>query len=185
MATNGVLWALSLFLIYIVMAELWVWRSAASIGEPTEIDYILVLGANGNEQSPVTMDRAVSAAQAAKLFPTAKIVLTGKSEEVEAYKSLLAPLGLSNFIEEKQSRTTWDNMRFSEKLMEPGKNILLVTSEYHQPRALAIARSRGWNAWAFGKDARIYEMRIYFFVKERFSNCKYFLPMLFANLQKP
>lgn len=175
---------LLLFGTYVVLAEAWVAVMSAPLPYPGSLHYILVLGANGNIESPVVIDRANSAYLASQQFPEARILLTGKPDEVVAYKTLLTVRGLSQFIEEPMSTTTWDNVRLSEKLMDPSKNILVVTSEYHQPRALAMARSLKWNAWVFGKDGRQYQMKWYFFLKERFSNGKYFLPMVFSWLSR-
>lgn len=164
------------------MAETWVaWQGHNQV-LPERIDYILVLGANGNIESPVVIDRAASAFEAHQKYPMAEIILSGKPAEVEVYKTLLSAKGLSKFIEEPESATTWDNVRSSEKFIKPGSQVLIVTSEYHQPRALAMARSLKWKAWSYGKDAREYKMKMYFFVKERFSNCKYLLPMVLSAL---
>lgn len=164
---------LFVFAIHLVLSEVIVAWLARKPAKETDFDVILLLGANGNISSPVTADRAQNAAEAASRWPNTKIVMTGNERqgEVSAYKTLLSMHGIAvdRIIEETQSRNTWDNITYSKSLIPIGARVLLVTSEYHQPRALAIARALGVNAYSYGRDPRKYQDALYFFLKERAS----------------
>lgn len=164
------------------LAELFVAFLGAKTSVTFEPDKILLLGANGNRQSPVVQDRVSQAIAAIQKYPSAKLVITGneKTGEITAYRTLLAEQGYQPESEEPEARTTWENIVNSEAFVSPGQKVLIVTTEYHQPRAVAMARSRGWIAEAFGTDPRQYQNRAFFFFKERLSNMRYF-PILFWN----
>lgn len=175
---------LGILLFYILAAELYVYGFSRN-GSLTDYDYILLLGANGDLTSTVTRDRASNAAKAKSRWPQAQFILSGneKRGEVAVYKILLSKEGHTDFLEEGESKNTWNNMQNSRPLMaQIDPRVLIVTSEYHQPRALAMARSLGMKAEAFGEDPRRYKKALLFFIKERFSNLKYFPQMLFHKI---
>lgn len=193
------LWLWIIF-IYILVAETYVYclsrnrlKANASANDDKnstdiKIDIIILLGANGDIQSPVTRDRALNAAVAKEHFPQARFLLTGNENknEISTYKKLLAEHGYFEFIIETESTTTWENMKLSKELLKTLSShedrVIIVTSEYHQRRALAMARSLGFNADIFGKDPRKYEKAPLYFLKERLSVLKYFPQMLFAKI---
>lgn len=154
--------------------------------KPQDYDIIMVLGANGDPTSTVTQDRIYNAVQAKMKWPQAKFLLTGneKRGEVSLYKKLLAQMGHADFIEETESTTTWENMIFSKKFLQENDRVVIVTSEYHQARALAMAHAVGIKAGVFGKDPRRYKKALFFFWKERFSNSKYFPQMLLSRFSR-
>lgn len=176
-----------LILLYILLAELYVyWKSQAS--KETSYDIIMVLGANGNMQSPVTRDRTLMAAQAKEKYPQARFLLTGNEArgEMTAYKKLLGNHGFYEFIVETESTTTWQNLKYSKELLKTlsshDDKILIVTSQFHQKRALAMARSQDLTADVFGKDPRKYQNALLYFLKERLSIYKYFPLMLLTRI---
>src|SRR5688500_1086857 len=118
-----------------------------------EFDYIAVLGSNGDINSPVTIDRIQNALEAAEKWPRAKLVLTGNESngEVTAFKVLLNKGGISQerIIEETKSQDTWDNISHTKALIPNGSRLLVVTSMYHQRRALAMARAQKIRASAW------------------------------------
>lgn len=164
-----------LLVLVFLIAELTVFAFSRPRSDLKSFEYIVLLGANGSITSAVTQDRARNAALALSKWPQAKLIVTGNESkgEVTAYRTLLQSHGITNFIAESKSRNTWENMRFSICFLENDKNILIVTSQYHQPRALAMIRSLGFQANAFGVDSIIYERRYFFFLKERLSNVRY------------
>lgn len=151
-----------------------------------DYDFIIVLGANGDRSSAITQDRISVAIQAKKLWPHAKLLLTGNEsrQEISVYREMLTDAGLKHFIEETKSTCTWENILFSQKLIPKGATVLLITSQFHQRRALAMARSVGMQADTFGQDPRTYKKSALFFIKERLSNLRYFPQMLIRNLLK-
>ena len=182
------IWVCTLF-VYIILSEIYVYiLSRPKLKIEEKIDILMVLGANGDIDSPVTRDRALNAAVAKEHFPMARFLLTGNESkgEVTAYKKLLSAHGYLEFVIETESTTTWENLKYSQELLKTLSShedrILLITCEYHQKRALAMARSLGLEADVFGKDPRKYKKALIYFIKERLSIYKYFPQMALANL---
>jgi uncharacterized SAM-binding protein YcdF (DUF218 family) len=179
-----------LILFYILCAEAFVYfLSRNGNPEGKSIDIIMVLGANGSLHSQLTRDRVSNAAIAKAQFPEAKLLLTGNElrGEITTFKNLLAEHGYSEYIIETESTSTWENFKFSKILLatlSTNKNkILIITSEYHQERALAMARCQGLEAYISGKDTKPYKNAYLFFLKERISIARYFPQMLFSYLK--
>lgn len=150
-----------------------------------QVSWIIALCCVGDETSTVTLDRVTNLVLAAKENPNAVVVICGDEvkKEVSTFQKLIAGQIQNQILLETESKNTWQNLRFAKKLFEEQikfqeKSGLIVTSQYHQPRALAMAWSLGIKAKPFGIDKRVYKMKTLFFWKERFSNLKYFLPML-------
>lgn len=108
-------------------------------------------------------ERLVAAAELAKRYPEARIVLSGGSNGVFATdeiaesviaRDLLVEFGVpaSRITIEDHSRNTHENAVFSFSAVEPTprEQWLLVTSAFHMPRAMGTFRAAGWNgviAW--------------------------------------
>jgi uncharacterized SAM-binding protein YcdF (DUF218 family) len=69
---------------------------------------------------------------------------------------LLAELGLdpARVTFEGESRTTWENLVLSKRLVQPapGRNWILVTAALHMPRSIGVARATGWPMLAWSTD---------------------------------
>ena len=132
---------------------------------PEKVDGILVLG--GSFETAISAERGVTALNdtaervttalaLAHQYPQAIIVFSGgnghlmggQRTEAQDAAAFLSSIGFddTNVIYEDQSRNTYENIKFSEDLVLPqeGETWLLVTSAYHIPRALAVARKQGW-----------------------------------------
>ena len=137
------------------------------------VDGIIVLGGSinaelsGKRGRPVvtrSVDRLIAGADLARRFPDAKLVFTGGSSalldteprEADIAREVFAELGLASdrVIYERESRNTWENAVFSQKLVEPkpGEVWLLVTSAYHMPRSVGIFRKIGWQVVPYPVD---------------------------------
>ena len=142
----------------------------------SEFDQILVLCLSGEKDNPIVIDRAKVGAEAWRRWPNAKIIVTGngRRHQVEAIKSWLLMEGVpeSTIAEETESTDTWENIAFSKKLFPPESRVLVVTTEFHQPRALAFARIQGLRASTFGKDPRKYATGLHYAIREIFANVK-------------
>ena len=97
--------------------------------------------------------RTVTAFELARRYPDARIVFSGGAAppltpETLAARQVFDQLGVADgrVIYEGRSRDTWENFVYSQKLVhpKPGETWLLVTSAWHMPRAMAIARRVGW-----------------------------------------
>lgn len=172
-----------LFFLYLV-AEALVLYKCQNPFQDDDFQYIILLGANGRTDSPLVIDRTRMAIDAMKRWPNARLVISGNAErnEVEAFKTILAQEGFlpGNFITEEKSSTTWENLKNTKQLIEPNAKILLITNEFHQPRALAIARTLNLRASIYGNDPREYQFALQYWVRERFATLK-FLAQFFAS----
>jgi len=108
-------------------------------------------------------ERIIAAAELARRYPQARIVLSGGSNGVFANneiaesaiaRDLLIEFGVSaaRITIEDHSRNTHENAVFSFSAVEPTpqEQWLLVTSAFHMPRAIGTFRAAGWNgvvAW--------------------------------------
>lgn len=140
---------------------------------PQHVDGIVVLGGymNGdiNAGRPgfelnSAADRIVETMRLARLYPDAKIIISGGDgaffedalPEADSTRTMLADLGFSGgrFIFENKSRNTVENAQFSKALAEPkpGETWLLVTSAYHMPRSIGCFRKAGFDIVAWPVD---------------------------------
>ena len=108
-------------------------------------------------------ERIIAAAELARRYPQARIVLSGGSNGVFANneiaesaiaRDLLIEFGVpaARITIEDHSRNTHENAVFSFSAVEPTpqEQWLLVTSAFHMPRAIGTFRAAGWNgvvAW--------------------------------------
>jgi uncharacterized SAM-binding protein YcdF (DUF218 family) len=142
---------------------------------PEQIDGIIVLG--GGEQLKTSLswqsaelgaggDRYIGAAILAKRYPAAPVIFTGgnnllsfqgKGDQGNVAQTLLTAIGIekNRLIIESKSRNTNENFLFIRPLLPVTMgNYLLVTSAFHMPRAIGIARQQGLNVIAYPVDYR-------------------------------
>ncbi|GEO26842.1 hypothetical protein AAC03nite_26270 [Alicyclobacillus acidoterrestris] len=83
--------------------------------------------------------------------------------EARSMKRFLMMNGVPPYVifEDRQSKDTWENLKNSQRLMEQlgFTTAVIVTSDYHLPRALAVARTLGMNvtgfaAYSTGEESR-------------------------------
>lgn len=113
---------------------------------------------------------------------TALIVSGGKGDdetvsEARSMTRFLVMNGLpyEAIVEEPMSRDTWENLKNSQQIMTRCgfKNAVIMTSDYHLPRALAAARHLGMTVSGAPAISRKHEHR--FAVREVFANIQYTL----------
>src|SRR5215469_16132945 len=139
---------------------------------PARVDGIVVLGGGMDpviyemRKAPaedVVEGRLVAAAEVARRYPNARIVFAGGTgtpeftpPETEAARLAFAQLGIpqSRITYEDRSRNTWENLAFSQQLVQPkpGEVWLLATSASHLPRTMLIAGRLGWHLVAWPTD---------------------------------
>jgi uncharacterized SAM-binding protein YcdF (DUF218 family) len=150
---------LSTLLVYALESRFPPWD--ASRGAP---DGIIVLGgpveadtsaAHGTPVTHTGADRMFAAAELARRYPSARIVLTGgnssllsgDAKEADYAGMLLENLGVAKerIILERRARNTYENAWFTKALVNPkaGERWLLVTSGFHMPRSVGIFRKAG------------------------------------------
>lgn len=142
---------------------------------PESIDGIIVLG--GGEELKLSLswhtqelgnggDRYVAAAILAKQYPETQVIFSGGSgsllfqgvnNEGSIAHILLTNLGVNKqrLIIESQSRNTFENFQLMKPLLPKSDGVyLLVTSAFHMPRSVAIARKQGIEVIAYPVDYR-------------------------------
>jgi len=138
-------------------------------------DGIIVLGGainpdltavRGAAEMNSSAERMTAAAELARRFPEAKIVLSGGnanpfhplSTEAEVGRQLLESLGVAadRIVMEGRSRNTYENAIFTRETIhpKPDEHWLLVTSAYHMSRAMGVFRAAGFNVEAYPVDWR-------------------------------
>ena len=127
-------------------------RSARGTGSQ-HADYLIVLGCQVRGTVPSRMLRQRLDAAAAYLDTNADthcIVTGGKGNgenlsEAQCMYNYLTAAGIdpSRITMEDQATSTIENLRYSLELMEPGKEIAIVSSEFHLYRAGQMAQSLG------------------------------------------
>jgi uncharacterized SAM-binding protein YcdF (DUF218 family) len=164
-----------LFFLFIQLAaEGFIFLNSAHQMKDQQFDYIFLLGIKGDLGRQHMIDSAKMAIEAARLWPSAKILITANEEyhEVSDLEKQVSAAGINpqNIIEETRSQDTWDNIGFSKILIPPKARVLIITSEFHQRRSLAIAETLGVRASIFGRDPRWYLTEPYWFIRERGAN---------------
>ena len=136
---------------------------------PSHVDGVLELG--GGLSGPILESRGVPGApgasrviatfELARRYPAARIVFSGGGNpnltpEAVVARAVFDQLGTppGRVLYESRSRDTWENFVFSQKLAgpKPGETWLVVTSAFHMPRAMAIARRVGWRVQPWPSD---------------------------------
>lgn len=144
-------------------------RSEARAAAPCCYDSIVVLGGAiapamlpdfPDPSLTSASDRVWHAARLYKLGVAPRIIVTGGSvlleqgrpttSEAEAMRRFLTDLGVPReaIVEEGKALNTIQNIRLVRELVKDGK-VALVTSAFHMPRALRLARLAGLNVSAF------------------------------------
>jgi uncharacterized SAM-binding protein YcdF (DUF218 family) len=142
---------------------------------PAKVDTIIVLGggfdgkisaARRNEELTAAGDRFVEALRLARIYPEAKIVVSGgfgslvQSGETDAEiaKRFYEGMGIApeRLIFEGRSRNTEENAQMTRALVDPkpGETVLLVTSAFHMPRSMGLFRAAGFDVIAWPTDYR-------------------------------
>ena len=148
--------------------------------ELPDFTFAIVLGAglekDGNP-TDILSDRVVSAVSLIKSGKVKKMILSGSKrmhdyDETAAMQNLAVQTGVrQNQIEiDNEGNSTFESMT-NFKHNFPGNKVVIVTQNFHLPRAIWIARSLGVNA--FGFAAQIYHFSwvkiLYWGVREFFA----------------
>jgi len=156
-------------------------------------DAIIVLGAQVKpDGSPsVQLSWRLDAAYDAyreKAVPLVVCGARGKDEpmtEAEAMKTYLSEKGIpeTDILTDPASFNTNQNLKNAAKLLEPipgVRKVLIVTSDYHLPRSLALAKDMGFEACGMGSPCKR-EYWIKNHAREALAWCKY-LGMKYLHL---
>ena len=145
---------------------------------PQKVDGIIILG-GGEElgrslswkvpQVGLGGDRYIAAKYLADHYPEVPVIFTGGSGDPftqnslgEGWiaKGLFKQLNIpsSRWIIESKSRNTYENFKFIKpRLPKPDGTYLLITSAYHMPRSVGIARKQGIHVIPYPTDFLSYD----------------------------
>jgi uncharacterized SAM-binding protein YcdF (DUF218 family) len=151
---------LILWLVTLVVFVLWTLQLSATDDRSVEdARYVIVLGAGlqGTEPSPTLRARLDTALRLAEINQQAEVVVSGGQgmNEVVSEASAMATylerqdLPASRILREGKSRSTWENLSFSARLLmerdwRPETPVCIVTSDFHVVRARSIAMRAGF-----------------------------------------
>lgn len=141
---------------------------------PDDIDGIILLGGGEDLQRSLSWqvaelglagDRYIATKKLADLYPNARVIFTGGSgsvflqdfdRESHIAEQILADLGLdlSRLELESNSRNTYENFKNIKPITRSGSSYLLVTSAFHMPRSVGIARQFEIDVIAYPVDFR-------------------------------
>lgn len=174
-------------------------RYSKPIAEPVRVDGIIVLGgaisadlsaAHQEINYLDTADRIHQFAALAKSYPEAELVYSGGNGDLFATKTSEANLltthfqqfGLSSeqIIFEDKSRNTFENIRYSRRLVKPSadEKWLVITSAFHMPRAMNVFKKMNWQVTPWPVDYRT--DGVYKIIPQRFNVLKQFTLMHIA-----
>jgi len=140
---------------------------------PESIDGILILGGPTNASLTQKYDqvsfnahgeRLTESIKILKKYQTAEVIFSGgagikgdfSSTHSYVAKKFFEEMGINKnrIIYESKSRNTYENIIFSKKIANPEKDEvwLLITSAFHMPRAINIARKQKWDFIPYSVD---------------------------------
>lgn len=143
--------------------------------DPDEVDCMIVLGGaveaevttgRGGVELTQAADRFVEMIRLARLFPTARILVSGGDGslsgnyegDAEVSARFLASMGAdtSRLIREASSRTTQENVANTQALAQAlgASPCLLITSAFHMPRSIGLFRAAGVDVIPWPADYR-------------------------------
>ncbi len=134
---------------------------------PEAIDGIIVLGgivqnetasASGTLAVNDNAERIMVSAGLVLRYPQARLLVTGRNERHRTLIAWFEALGLGRgrLAFEAESRNTFENALFSERMIKPKPDEIwiLVTSAKHMPRAVGVFRKVGWPVLPYPVDFR-------------------------------
>ncbi|MEA1989840.1 MAG: YdcF family protein [Pseudomonadota bacterium] len=153
---------------------------------PGKVDGIIILGGGEDLKRSLSWqvaelgiggDRYIGTASLATYYPNVPVIFTGGSGSITLQdtdgegalaRSILTTIGIQpeRLIIESRSRNTYENFKFTKPLLPKTQgNYLLVTSAFHMPRAVGIARIQGVNVIPYPVDYRTNadELRVFDF----------------------
>lgn len=151
----GLVGVLVLFVLFIGSVSTLIFTQA-SVTPPTNLDYLVVLGASIREDgSPKSalQYRLDTATDYLNANPETLCIVSGgqgidePQTEASAMRTYLEKKGIpsSRILEEDKSTTTAENLEFSKKLINSSSaSVGVVTNNFHVWRSLAIARKAGF-----------------------------------------
>lgn len=180
----GVYFVVSLLVVIMVFIAYYGQTDTVSYNE----DAVIILGAGINGEVPryPLLHRLEKGAEYYKKNPEAIIVVSGgkgKDEpitEALAMERYLVAHGVpkSHIIKEERSTSTYENFVFSKEILDQHFNreysTLMITSDFHQFRALQIAKKAGLQCTSLHGDIIWYSILV-IYIREALAVVKFFI----------
>lgn len=160
-------------------------------GIPKEYDVIIVLGAGvrvDGTPSDILADRLETSVDVYSKGMDKILLLSGDHEEdgyneVRVMKDYVMKYNLDEkrIFMDHAGFSTYDTIYRAKKIFKANKAVI-VTNEYHLPRAIYIARKLGIDAYGVASDRREYELMNKYKKRELLAQLKDFI---YVNILKP
>ena len=148
-------------------------------------DYVIVLGARlyGSTPAPLLRYRLDTAVSYHQQFPDTPIIVSGgqgRGEEIseaKAMKDYLIAKGVSedNIIEENQSTNTYENIKYSKRIIESLTNedydVVIITNGFHCYRSRILAHKFGLNVHTYAAKENL-DTAPHYYIREFFGCLK-------------
>ena len=160
-------------LIYKISSPEW-----QGLSHPKSVQQIVLLGNGSDTTNGALKDRILRAVEAHKIFPFAKIVITGNSKrnEIEPVKQELVRHGVpaEQITADEKASSTWDSaMNSLDFVPSMSSEVIVITNDFHLGRAVASFRTAGVKAYPFGRDSASYPEWVWYFLREGLSRIKW------------
>lgn len=162
-------------------------KVATALADDLQYDAIIVLGAQVKPEGIPSVQlswRLDAAADAYARQPVPVVVCGAQGSDEPCPESVIMKQYLVNkgipenmILEDPDSRNTYENLENAKKLLAayPGvRRVLIVTSDYHVPRSMAIARDLGFEAEGLGSPC-LPEYWLKNHAREALAWCKYWI----------
>jgi vancomycin permeability regulator SanA len=157
--------------------------------KPVAIIFGATLDQNGNPTQMLT-DRVNTAIDLYKQGKVQRILISGNGQyvnfnEVAIMKQILRENGIPDFVilEDEKSQRTFDTC-FRAKRDFKINQAILITQNFHLPRALYLCNSFGIDSIGFAADKSIYQDQKMLDYRENFAIIKSYLDIYFIQPQK-
>ena len=157
-----------------------------------DIDCILILGAGirGEKPSPMLEDRLLVSIDAYNKNLSNKIIVSGDHgridyDEVNIMKKYLIDNNIKseNIFMDHAGFSTYDSIYRAKEIFQ-AKKVVIITQEYHLPRALYIARELGLESYGISASKREYHFQIKRDIREYVARVKDFIKSIFKPQPK-
>lgn len=144
---------------------------------PENIHGIIVLGGAFNSElyqyrgmiaASSNVTRMIDFVDLAQRYPHTQKIFSGGSgllhqptrkeaDDVDMFLDMMG-ITLDNLIYERESRNTYENILFSQQIAQPkdGERWIVVSSGYHLPRVMSIAKELEWNLIPYPSGPKTY-----------------------------
>lgn len=157
-----------------------------------DIDCIIVLGAGIRKDGPSLLleDRLIRGIELYNENISPKIIMSGDHgkrtyDEVNIMKDYAIKKGVpsKDIFMDHAGFSTYDSMYRAKKIFN-AKKVIIVTQEYHLPRALFIARKLGLDAYGVASEGNNYSGQKYRDMREFLARNKDFVKTIFKPKSK-